>query len=176
MSYVRGDIQVLGLEELDQIMAQLPRKLNNKLIYSALRSSANIFIRRARGLIAGYSQRHAKALGTRKARQTKFPTIWAGHIFTKNPAAFFPHWLEYGTEGIKKKKSPGSTYRPTNPAFAWVGRLARGTKYRDPQKPHPYIRPAWDTTGEQVSRDFTEKLKRTIESTLRRYAKKHGFR
>lgn len=176
MTYVRDQIQILGLVELDRMMAQLPQKLNNKMIFGALRRSSRIFINKARSLISGVSKRHAKALGTKQARGSRYPAIWAGHIFKGHPEAFFPHWLEYGVEGVKKKKSPGSKYRPNNPEYLWIAKLAKGRKYREAQRPHPYIRPAWDSTGDKVQADFINQLKRTIEATLRRHAKKYGIR
>lgn len=176
MTYVREQIQILGLAELDRMMSELPKKLNNKLIYGALRRSTRIFVNKARSLISGVSKRHAKAVGTKQVRNSRFPAIWAGHIFKGHPEAFFPHWLEYGVAGVKKKRSPGSTYRPNNPAYLWVAKLAKGQKYREDQRPHPYIRPAWDATGKMVEADFINQLKRNIEATLRRHAKKYGIR
>lgn len=174
MSYVRGQIQVLGLQELDMIISKLPNKMSRKLVYSGMTRTIRAFTNRAKGLAPGKIK---MTIGTKRVKKSNQPALWAGYIFKKAEAkdVYWAHWVEFGTSGIKKQT--GYESPNPNPFFGGiVKRVPVGQRFQPKQEARPYIRPAWDTTKDNVEKEFIKQMKRAIEAHFRRYERKRGLR
>lgn len=149
---MRTGIYINGIEEFDYALKVLGRD-GEKMARTALRRASRPMLQEYRRRASAISKTLGDAVGYVRSKNSKgAPLIGIGIQIKKNPEAFFAHFTEYGTSGIKKTKSRGGkkTVQEMNQDFVWVGKLPSGARYRKPQAARPFARPAVDATKNTV--------------------------
>lgn len=171
------DIKLLGAREIDKILNELPQKVRRKFILAAWRRSAKPLIQAARNNIRNYSKQIAESIGNITGKSKTFPTIYIGPRAKgkfKNIAWIAP-FIEFGVLGRKRNRKQGYQRETDNPEFAWVGKLKPGAQYRKDQPAHPFMRPAVDSTINQVQNNFEGELKTVFKKTIDKYNKRSAL-
>lgn len=163
--------EIVGIEQLHNVLDGLPKRLNRKLLNQACRGSAKYVHQAARWNVQPHSKIAAKQVKIWALRGSRRAGVWVGWN-TKQAAKDyreFQHdrskamwalnsgmWLEYGTTGVGRRgKFKGIKYHATQP----VG----------------WFRRAVDTKLPQTERDFQKVLHKKINVFLDKWITKHGW-
>lgn len=171
------NIELLGVNELNQILNTLPNKTRRSFILKAWRRSSNPLIRAARNNIGSYSKSLANSIGNITGRSRTYPTIYVGPRARgkHKDIAWIAPFVEFGTSGHKRKRAQGYKRETDNPEFAWVAKIKPGGRYRSDQKAQPFMRPAVKSTINRVQNNFYKELKVVFEKHVRKYNKVRGL-
>jgi len=137
------NIQLVGAKELSDLFKKLPPKIQRKQMLTALKNAAKPIVNAAKANISGYSKSIANNIGSFNGKNTNAAVIYTGvKVGRKSRGVdpWFAKFVEFGTSGVVNRKSR-KVFNP-NPAFAWVSKLKRGSKYREDQQAKPFMRPA----------------------------------
>lgn len=138
-------IQVLGIEEMDYILKNLPRRLNRKLMISTFRKAAKPLIKAAKGKVKVNSDDSGtlrKSIGGRPDRYNKSePVLIVGpRVARTKHKAWYAHFIEFGTQRKEAR---------------------------------PFMRPAYDTTHNEVTELIAKELSGVIVKYFKKHAPKH---
>jgi hypothetical protein len=172
--------EIVGVEQLEDVLNKLPAKVNRSVLLSATRESGKTLLDRAKnGLRSANNAQGSKNVDTdelvkmwplkksktwRAGQTVGFKPMYdkrvESEIFRKYApdrsrqmwAIRGPLWMEYGTSGRTRK-----------------GKAARRIN------PHGWFRRAVDVSIREIERDFKKILHKKINQLLNRYIKKHGW-
>jgi len=176
--------QIVGIEQLEDVLNKLPAKINRSVLLSTTRESGKGLLSKAKnGLRAANSSQGTEAVDTdelvqmwslRKSKTWRagvtigfkplYDNKFRSQVFRKYApdisrqkwAILGPLLLEYGSTGIGRSgKYRGKAYRPI--------------------RPHGWFRRSVDTSIRGIERDFKKILHKKINQFLDRYIKKHGW-
>jgi HK97 gp10 family phage protein len=152
-----------GYNEAKKMLQELDKVTQKKVVLSVLRKSSRPIINSAKSKVRPTSKRVASSIRFSQIRSAK---KIAGSIKPRGKDAWFAHFIEFGTSGIVKKAG-GYKRSSDNPAFGWVGKLARGRRYRVDQTEKPFMRPAIaEKKGETkrlINRGFIDDIQKLIK-------------
>ena len=165
-------INVKGLKELDQFLAELPTKIQRNVMRGALRAGANVIKKEAQAnapvgapsaegkrLYGGYrgALRDSIRVSTRAKGGRISATVKAGGKNKKTGAdVFYAHMIEFGT-------APHTIKGPIKLGGKWVKNVDH------PGAPaQPFMRPALDGRAQEA-------VIRAAEYMKKRLATKHGL-
>lgn len=158
-----------GYDEARAVIEKLDRVTQKKVVLSILRKASRPIVRSAQGKAQTVSVRMAKSIRFRQIRSAK---KISGSIKPGGKDAWFAHFVEFGTSGIIKKGG-GYKRESDNPAFArWVGKLARGARFRKDQPERPFMRPAIDEQESNTKNIMINSFKNEIQTVIRKFSKK----
>tara|TARA_B100000900_G_C20536446_1_gene698587 strand:- start:381 stop:848 length:468 start_codon:yes stop_codon:yes gene_type:complete len=140
--------EVLGNKELRAAFKKIPFKVKkNKFLLAVMRASAKPIIQAARGKVnndEGDLKRSIKAFSTRASR--RLPAIYVGPKATGGSA--------------KKNEQRGGGF--------YGAMVEYGTATA---QPHPFMRPAWESTQNQSAAILLEGTRKIVEKILQRELK-----
>jgi HK97 gp10 family phage protein len=150
-------VTIRGLKELDAVLAALPRKLERNVLNGALRAAGNTVAKEIRGRApVGSDDPHPKYgrlkdnIRVRMVRSARRFAVGTGR-------AFWAKFVEFGTAArrIRKKKvmSDGKVFYGTDVA---------------PMPARPFFRPGWDASKQRALKNLVERLRRGIESQVKK--------
>jgi HK97 gp10 family phage protein len=126
-----SEVHVKGLRELSAAMQELPAKLERNVLRGGLRAGANVIKPVAQSNIQSQSGRLAASLrvgtGTRGGRVT-------GYVRTR---LFYAPFVEFGTQS--------HTIEPGARRALSIGGLFVASVDHPGARPHPFMRPAFDS-------------------------------
>lgn len=164
------NIRIEGLAEMVKILDKLPDKLQKQAILKIERKSTAPLIQAARSKLMGYGsnfKKLAQSIGNITAK-SKNPIIYCGPR-TKGKwkyIGYISKWVEYGTSGIIKTKGRSKSSTNFNPDFAFVGKIAKGGRFRADQPARPFMRPAIDQTTGQVKDLFVSNMAKELDGIV----------
>ena len=167
--------EIVGIEQLEKSLDQLPKRLNRKLLNQACRGSAKYVHQAARWNVQPHSKIAAKQTKIWALKGSRRAGVWVGwntkqadkdyrelqHDRSKAMWALKSGmWLEFGAKGVDRG----------------IGRRApyKGTQYH-PTQPVGWFRRAVDTKLPQTERDFKKVLHKKINQFLDKWITKHGW-
>jgi len=174
-----SSIKIEGYDELIKLMDKMPEAVQRRNVLQIFRHAIKPLIKSAKSKLkmhgSGYSNL-ARAIGTWNGKSRKSPNLFAGPRVKGRwrDIGYMGHWVEYGTSGIKQKNRGTRSWQKTeeNEAFAKVvGTLPKGARYRQDQRPKPYMRPAIDEQMPTVRREIEKQMKFQIERIMKKNAK-----
>lgn len=165
------DIQLLGADAIDNILNELPQTVRRKFLLAAWRRSAKPLIQAARQNVQGYSKNLAKSIGNITGRSKKYPTIYVGPRAKGKwkDIGWIAPFIEFGVSGVKRNRKQGYKRDTDNPAFAWVGNIQGGGRYRDDQPPRPFMRPAIMANAHKVEANMLKELKYVMQKKVEKH-------
>ena len=155
---------VLGTEEMNYILQNLPNKINRRVLLSAFRSAAKPLVKEAKRKVP-VSGKKAFATVHRHVQKRQVTTLTRVHK---------PGQLKrsIGTINSRSKQKPS----------VWVG-PRKGNKFKDDgwyghfvefgtikQPPQPFMKTAWDSTKQTVENS----IGREIGASMQRFMEKHA--
>ena len=143
----KGDNRdLIGADELVDAIEQLPRALQNKVLYQANLDILRTVIRDPLKAALPYSSKSKKGIGVRKAKGTQ-TGVYAGVM----SVAFWLRFLEFGTAPRK-------------------GRRRRGAKESDKGSinPRPFIAPFITSRDDEVLEEVTQRYDSFVTESLKR--------
>jgi len=165
-------VRVEGLSESKEALRELPKSLQKAAVRRVLVMAAEPI----RAAAAGYAPRDTGELAESMTIATSFD----------NPVGKSEYGAVLARGGTKKqavqalRDARRGSSSGSKPPFVWVGPAAAkdkagaikrivqefGSKF---QRPHPYMRPAWDSEKENALSIFARELATEIERTAARY-------
>lgn len=152
---------LVGLLDLQKVLAELPDKLERNVLRGAMRAGAEVIADAAREQC-----RSSEVRATIKTAASVKGRIVTARVLTSGEDAYIAPWLEYGTSAhiIAVKNGDGTTARRLNrlnkKGSLMIGGAFVGDAVWHPgAKPYPFMRPALDqrqdeavtTIGEQIA-------------------------
>jgi len=168
---VKTGTEIIGIEQVHNVLNGLPKRLNKKLLGQACRAVAKYTLQDAKSNVQPYSSFASKQVKIWALTRSHRGGVWVGWSTKQAVADYKQHqsdrskamwalnggmWLEYGSTGIGR-------------AGRW-----RGIKYRALQ-PVGWFRRAVDTNIGATERDFKGILHKKINSFLDKWITKHGW-
>lgn len=174
-----GYVHVKGLAELQQLMDQLPAKIEANVMRGAMRAGARVVLAEARQQVPVQDGdlRDSLRVGTRSRGGTVTASVKTGHYTAR--------WVEFGTAfhliKVRPEDRPSRTTRRGEKKYSLKtinkminrGSLAIGKQFVGPVVSHPgaqakpYLRPALDSQAQSALLAIGEYIKK-------RLATKHG--
>ncbi|MGE4297036.1 MAG: HK97-gp10 family putative phage morphogenesis protein [Desulfovibrionaceae bacterium] len=145
------DVQITGLKELERKLLQLPDKIADKVLRSAVLSGAGVVRKRARLLAPKRTGKLAKSIRSKVRKRTgKFV-----RIYDVGPTVRYGHLVEYGTAPhvIKVRKAL---------AMGKDGRFGKVVEHPG-SAPRPFLRPAFDSATTDIIETMRKKMAAGIE-------------
>lgn len=151
-----SEFRVKGLADLNKFLQQLPAKMEQNVLRSALRAGANVVRDEAKANVpvdSGLLRDGLKvSTNSRRGRVTAKVKATGRH-------AYIAPWLEYGTAAHKIVSKGKGLY--------FGGMFARGVQHPG-SRPKPFMRPALDSQAQQAVIAIGNAIKQ-------RLATKHGL-
>lgn len=100
MAKATGTFTLSGVDELNRVFKQLPKKLGEKAVLNAVRAGARTVRDEARRLVpvkTGQLRKDIKVITEKKSRRTAEKLVSVG---VKGPSAFRAHFIEFGTRNF----------------------------------------------------------------------------
>ena len=146
-------LEMTGVREIEQALLQLPKKLHNKVLRKALRQSGNIMLKKARDNAPVKSGLLKKSIKLRVDIRGTPAAIITVRIPSREKLALAKATTDKKQRAlIRKNASKGA--RPYYGAF-----IELGTK---DIAPHPYLRPAFNSTVNRAFEKFFDVLNEEI--------------
>ena len=162
---VKTYAEIIGIEQVHEVLNGLPKRLNRKLLNQATRKAAKPILQAAKSNVSSHSKIVAKQVKVWVLKRSYRAGVWVGWRMPKGSdikslptraakawAAMGAFWLEYGTSGQRRR---GGAARRI-PATGWFRR-------------------AVDTNINKVERDFTKDLQYVINRFLDKAITRHGW-
>jgi HK97 gp10 family phage protein len=177
------DINVKGLKELQELLDKLPAKVEANIMRGALRAGAKPI--RAAAINNINSKSGELAAGIKVSTRIKGGVVSA-LIGTRGPSGYKANFVEYGTRAhlisvqdnekninYRLSRKRGVTVlesmRTINRRVLQIGRNFVGPTVDHPgAKPHPFMRPALDSEGQNAAMAAAAYIKRRLST-------KHGL-
>lgn len=156
-----------GFNEAKKLLKELDKVTQKKVVLSVLRKSSRPIINSAKSKVRPFSKRVARSIRFGQIRSAK---KLAGSIKPRGKDAWFSHFLEFGTSGVVKKAG-GYKRKSDNQAFTWVGKIARGKRYRVDQTEKPFMRPAIAEKKGETKRLINKGFIEDIQKLIKKYKK-----
>jgi len=168
---VKTATEIVGIEQLENVLNGLPKRLNKKLLGQATRAVAKFTLQDARANVQPYSKFAPKQVKVWALTRSRRAGVWVGWNIKQARKDFKEHqsdrskamwafmsavWLEYGSTGIGRS-----------------GKF-RGIKYRALQ-PVGWFRRAVDTNIGRTEKEFKGILHKKINTFLDKWITKHGW-
>lgn len=163
------DSVVLGLSDVRQKMQSLPRQLGINIVRNAVRDGAVVIQEEARRLVPVQKIRGGGVLKRSIVAESDRPKGSDTRIFgrvivryrnkaVRNPRSY-AHLVEFGTapHTVSKGSKLKGRYQ--------VRALQYGIQHPG-AKPHPFIRPAFDTKKEEALQVVADRIRRDIETAV----------
>jgi hypothetical protein len=172
---VKPKVELVGLEDVERIVNQLPKKFQQKVIRAALKEASKPMVDQAKTNLESHPWGDSRYT-TIKARTEKgIPGVELGHYAPKRGKrpklvwrAMGAYWLEWGTmEQMTKPREPGTRSLAT--AQRRVGSLP-SKRGRVPAI--GWLRKAINQTDEQMEEKYKNILWGQLNKALLRHAKK----
>lgn len=172
---MRIDFKIEGLDELDNMLKELPAAMAGRIGQRALRRGARVILLEARRLAPkgnraslggknkpGQLLRAIKILN-RRTRDRSRRLVVVG--VSSKDAGVNPHWLEYGTAPIRRAKGDGFLY------FQIDGKLIRKRTVAGVTA-RPFMRPAADSAHAAAVAAIAESIGPETEREAARLARR----
>lgn len=159
--------EIENIKECKQLLDSLPDKLQKNVLMRIFKRHASRLVDDERRRLLAHGNQYNKladAIGIMGVK-SPHPVMIVG-IRAKGKykySGYIGHWVEYGTSGVKQKKSVGKDFKveyldEKDQKFLWVSRVGRGERYRMDQKPRPFMRPAVDSMEKEIVNGVVEDL------------------
>lgn len=148
--------QIIGADQIDAILRQLPATVARRVAGNALRSGARIIRDKAKQNVPVQTGDLKKAIRvlTGRGRNAENRIVHVGVFGKESPLA---HIVEFGTTPVRKaKKAGGYMY------FVIDGKLMRKKEVRG-VKARPFLRPAADAMAREVIDAIGAEIAASIE-------------
>ena len=184
------DLELIGDRELIQLLKTLDKKLSDKLMFDTLKKGSEPLLKAARANLATQASqnnytgliKYQKAIKFQRTKRYRPEIIgYVGPDRGRGSKPFdfwFAHMIEYGTSGIKEKKSKRNDIYRRGISSDYAGYVASkkfGEKYREPTPAMPFMRPAIQSHGKQSEKEIMTALRKVVLRTWKRGAKKAGW-
>lgn len=156
-------ISVTGISEIDNLLRSLPKQITHRVMGSAHLDAAKPLIDSAKGIVISREKtkntgRLEESIGGIKISQRKSNEIGMVQVGPRRKKGtyrgYHGHLVEYGHRLVSSKKS--------------------GKRQIGFVRPYPFMRPAFDKTKDQVSRNIVESVQKKLMSFMKRTIKKGG--
>lgn len=170
--------ELIGLEEVEQILNKLPGEVQRKILTSALRNSAKPVLNAAKINIStarGGNKLTENIKIRSKKKSAAKPGVNVGYFPTKAKTAWEAMgglWLEFGTMEFMTRPRSRKT-RPLSDAQRKVG---PPPSKRGRTQPIAWLRRATDANEKQIIEGFRKVLWDGMNKFFRRYARKLNIR
>jgi HK97 gp10 family phage protein len=152
----RAALDVVGLKELEQALAQLPAAFRRPVVLAALKKSARPVVSQARALAA--RGKDPKRRGSKKQRRSK------------QSERIGPGADSIAARAVRDKERPSVvTVAVGTDAAHWYMRFIEFGTSR--QRKAPFLRPAFDGNADKLPVAYGEEVWREISKTAARLAK-----
>jgi len=168
---VKATAQIIGIEQVHNVLNGLPKRLNKQLLGQACRAVAKYTLNDARRNVEPYSKFAPKQVKVWALTRSRKAGVWVGWNKKQANLDYKQHqgdrskamwallsgrWLEYGSTGIGRS-----------------GRF-KNVKYHALQ-PVGWFRRAVDTNISRTEKDFKDILHKKINIFLDKWITKHGW-
>jgi HK97 gp10 family phage protein len=165
-------ISLTGDKQLDRLFRDLPKSLTSKVVTSALKDSAKPMVRAAKSNIDSVKTGNLKrSIGTVTDKSKDYKgSIRVGARMkkgSKNMLGFHAHFIEFGT--APRKPKTGKTLK-----FEGSGGLTVYPKSVKGVVAKPFMRPAYNSTKGNVTKEFGEIAGNKLLMKMNRVISKNG--
>lgn len=145
-------ISVTGYKEIDEVLKHLPSALQDSVVSSAHLKAAKITVEREKLLAPeGPTGNLVDSIGAVKIgkKGTNVGEVWVGPRRKGGKKGFAGHLVEFGTRPRRNKKGANRGVMPK----------------------HPFAKPAFDQTHQQVQGVIATELGKSVVRTMKKYLK-----
>ena len=169
---VKATAEIIGIEQVHNVLNGLPKRLNKKLLGQACRAVAKYTLQDARRNVEPYSSFASKQVKVWALTRRRRGGVWVGWNTKQANSDYKEHqhdrskamwalksgmWLEFGSSGIGRH-----------------GKY-RGTDFKRAIQPVGWFRRAVDNNIGATERDFKGILHKKINTFLNKWITKHGW-
>lgn len=167
---------ISGLRELDQMLKQLPAKIEKNVLRGALRAGQNVFANAAKSNLrqngsvdTGELEKSVRIRFKRKSE--KFGWV-RSYVMAGNTKAYYAHWIEYGTATYYtgSGRTVGKAYEitPKVAGSLFLGGLFRESVIHPGIKPKPFMRPAVDENYDTAINAVVQYMQNRIPKEMKK--------
>lgn len=170
-------IETYGTKELIEFLETLPEDIRPQVEGKIIKENMKPLVKSARAKVRSVSNSVAKTIGTWKSKSYNGVWITGPRKDRKmyRDQNWFAHFIEYGTSGIKQKKTKrsGRFRRGISSEYAgYVASKKKDERYRPDQPARPFMRPAWAETQAQITRDILKDAEKAVYRDFKRYRRR----
>lgn len=155
------DAQLRNFDQINKALQDLPGRIAGRVLQSALRFGAGAIVREARQNLKEQGISRESQLGVKirnQRRQRHTVSVRVG--FSKD--YYYLGFIERGTDPHTIEAGEGKTLGFKTQGGDWPDWTAQDVEHPG-QRARAWLRPAFDTTQEEVMRRFAEKIWERIE-------------
>jgi HK97 gp10 family phage protein len=167
-------VTVSGLKELDDLLKQLPVKIERNVMRGAMRAGQKVIadaaknnLRQNGSVDTGELERSVRIRFQRKSE--KFGWIRA-FVMAGNKQAYYSHMVEFGTASYYsgKGRTVGKPYEitPKVAGSLFLGGVLRESVTHPGIKPKPFMRPAIDNNSDAAIKAVVEYMQKRIPKEI----------
>ena len=167
-------VTVSGLKELDDLLKQLPVKIERNVMRGAMRAGQKVIadaaknnLRQNGSVDTGELERSVRIRFKRKSE--KFGWIRA-FVMAGNKQAYYSHMVEFGTASYYsgKGRTVGKPYEitPKVAGSLFLGGVLRESVTHPGIKPKPFMRPAIDNNSDAAIKAVVEYMQKRIPKEI----------
>ena len=167
-------VTVSGLKELDDLLKQLPVKIERNVMGGAMRAGQKVIadaaksnLRQNGSVDTGELERSVRIRFQRKSE--KFGWIRA-FVMAGNKQAYYSHMVEFGTASYYsgKGRTVGKPYEitPKVAGSLFLGGVLRESVTHPGIKPKPFMRPAIDNNSDAAIKAVVEYMQKRIPKEI----------
>lgn len=172
-----GVTTISGLKELDQMMKQLPAKIEKNVLRGALRAgqkvladAAKSYLRQNGSIESGELERSIRVRFKRKSE--KFGWV-RSYVMAGNRDAYYAHMIEFGTGAFYSgngTKSLRAAYEivPKKAESLFFGGLFRESIMHPGIRPAPFMRPAVDNYSDAAFNAVFNYMQKRIPKEMKK--------
>lgn len=149
-------VEIQGYDKFLKAIEKLPDKTKRSEMLKLIRKTTKPTILAAKANINDQSGRLARSIGNITGKSKTYPNILVGPRIKGNHAGFHGHLVEFGT----KKHVIWQKYKTKN------GRIIRRRIEHPGSKPHPFMKPAFESTKGLVSKDLEVRIAKYLEKKV----------